>query len=459
MPDTYTYPETYILFNFINDLNASNLIWQYADTPQTMSFQGRYTLTNEAELLLLAKNCVAFNSINVKVPKAPYTGYEVLSDLLKQLSALLPTPTPAPAASSSYSALHLGDAAQVIGTSIVVASGAVIQGVQPATYSDSPVQFGQFVTIANELDASTKAVSAAATESIAQCVSDRLASEATINAAITANASTAASAVSSEASARAAADTSLQTQIDFHTAKLDIITASPDILQSFNGVKDFVDKLKADEDASLTSAVVILTKSIGDEATRAKSAEASLQTSLDSNVADLKATHAAAVLALQTAVAAEKGQRLVNDTIQQSAISTLSKKMDAILLALYQTKQPSIPSFPPAVTKSFVFPDGSHTELYRGIVDVLSTANLPMSADILAALPPPLADITATVQVTDSWRFDDPQLDYRRAKFKSYAWSADGSSVKLFFEDATRPGWGIDFFGQPVSGQAYSIVV
>ena len=55
MPDFYTYPETYILYNFINDLNASNLIWQYADTPQTMSFQGRYTLTNEAELLLLAK--------------------------------------------------------------------------------------------------------------------------------------------------------------------------------------------------------------------------------------------------------------------------------------------------------------------------------------------------------------------------------------------------------------------
>ena len=61
MPDKYTYPETYILYNFINDLNASNLIWQYGDTPQTMSFQGRYSLTNEADLLLLAKNCVAFN--------------------------------------------------------------------------------------------------------------------------------------------------------------------------------------------------------------------------------------------------------------------------------------------------------------------------------------------------------------------------------------------------------------
>jgi hypothetical protein len=281
MPDTYTYPETYILFNFINDLNASNLIWQYADTPQTMSFQGRYTLTNEAELLLLAKNCVAFNSINVKVPKAPYTGYEVLSDLLKQLSALLPTPTPAPTASSPYTPLHLGDAAEVIGTSIVVASGAVIQGVQPATYSDSPVQYGQFVTIANELDASTKEAFAAATESIAQCVSDRLASEATINAAITANATTAASAVSSEAAARESADADLQSLIDAHSATLDVITASPDILQSFNGVKDFIDQLKEDEQASLTSAVVTLTTSIGNESTRATSAEASLQTSLD----------------------------------------------------------------------------------------------------------------------------------------------------------------------------------
>ena len=282
MPDTYTYPETYSLNVFLGDLRASNIVWHYADTPQRMIFLGNRTLTNEAKLLLVANECITFNSINVKVLKSQYTGSEILSDLIKQLAALLPTPSPAPAASSAYSALHLGDAAEVIGSSIVVASGAIIQGVQPATYSDSPVQFGQFVTIANELDASTKAVSAAAKESIAQCVSDRLASEATINASIVANATTAASAVSSEAAAREAADTSLQTQIDSHTAKLDIITASPNILQSFNGVKDFVDKLKEDEQASLTSAVVTLTTSIGNEATRATSAEASLQTALDS---------------------------------------------------------------------------------------------------------------------------------------------------------------------------------
>jgi hypothetical protein len=97
---------------------------------------------------------------------------------------------------------------------------------------------------------------------------------------LTANATTAASSVSSEATARASADADLQSQLDSHGAKLDVITASPDILQSFNGVKDFIDQLKTDEQASLTSAVVTLTTSIGNEATRATSAEASLQTSL-----------------------------------------------------------------------------------------------------------------------------------------------------------------------------------
>jgi hypothetical protein len=197
-----------------------------------------------------------------------------------QDAGLLPTPTSAPAAESPYSPLHLGDAAEVIGNALVFDSTAVIQGLQPATYSDSPVQYGQFVTIANELDANTKTASATLTASIAQCVSDRLASEASINSTISGNAATAASAIASEAAAREAANASLQSQIDSHGAKLDVITASPDILQSFNGVKDFVDQLKTDEQASLTSAVVTLTTSIGNETTRATSAEASLQTSL-----------------------------------------------------------------------------------------------------------------------------------------------------------------------------------
>ena len=220
------------------------------------------------------------SQINVKIVTSPYTGYEVLSDLIKQLSALLPTPVPAPAAASSYSPLHLGDAAEVIGDAFVFESSAVIQGLLTAIYSDSPVQYGQFVTIANELDANTKTATSTLTASIAQCTSDRLASEATINSTIASNASSASSAVSSEAAARTNADAALQSQIDSHTAKLDVITASPDILQSFNGVKDFIDRLKTDEQASLTSAVVTLTTSIGNETTRASTAEASLETSI-----------------------------------------------------------------------------------------------------------------------------------------------------------------------------------
>ena len=347
--ESYTYPETYILFNFINDLNASNLIWQYADTPQTMTFQGRYTLTNEAELIRLANACVAFNSINVKVPKSPYTGYEVISDLIKQLSALLPTPTTAPAASSPFNALHLGSAAQVVGNALVFDPSSVIQGVQPAIYSDSPVPFGQFVTIANELDANTKAASAAAEESIAQCVADRLASEAAINATMVANAATAASGLVSETSRAQTAEADLQTQISAHSATLATITASPDILQSFNGVKDFVEQLNAAEEANLTSAVVTLTTSIGNETTRATGVEASLQTSLTTLTSSLSAEISRA------------------ETVEQEFQSTLSKILaflKSIDQDLYNQYSLAPVQSPRIIAFSFGLVQGGHVQMY-----------------------------------------------------------------------------------------------
>lgn len=346
MPDTYTYPETYILYNFINDLNASNLIWQYGDTPQTMSFQGRYSLTNEADLLLLAKNCVAFNQINVKVVKSPYTGYEVLSDLIKQLSALLPTPVPAPAASSPYTPLHLGDAAEVIGNAFVFDPSAVIQGLQAATFSDSPVTFGQFCGIANTLDANTKTATSTLTASIAQCTADRLASEAAI-------VSAAASALASETSARVAADSSLQSQIDSHTATLDIITASPNILQSFNGVKDFVDQLRADEQVSLASAVVALTTTIDAETSRASTSEASLETSISA----LTTSTASQIAALE----AEYDGQFVAVGTTLSKILAFLKSIDQDLYNQYSLAPVSSPRI---IQHTFGLVQGGDVQMY-----------------------------------------------------------------------------------------------
>ena len=245
-------------------------------------------------------------------------------------------------------------AAQVIGTSFVLASDAAIQGISVASYSDQAVPYGQLVTIANELDANTKSATSTLTASIAQCTADRLASESTINATIASNASTAASAVSSEATTRAAADSSLQSQIDAHTATtLDVITASPNILQSFNGVKDFVDQLRADEQVSLTNAVVALTTTIDTETTRATSAEASLEASLS---------------ALTTSVASQIAAVEADYDAQFSSVGTTLSKILAFLKSidqdLYNQYSLAPVSSPRIIQHAFGLVQGGDVQMY-----------------------------------------------------------------------------------------------
>ena len=234
---------------------------------------------------------------------------------------------------------------------------------------------------------------------------------------------------SQQAATKNYVDTTVATQ----TARIDaILDGSTVDLNTFSEIAAAITALGASETADILQKTGVVQQHLDTEAQRALDAEA----------------------ALALSVTAETGRAKLQETITQDSINTLKAQMNALLYYFFKNTQPNITNFPVPPAKSFFFPDGSHTELYRGVLDVLSTAHIPMTEAIRSALPP-ASTITDTVTVTDNWLFDSPVLARSQVVFKSYTWLADGSGLKLYFESATQPGYGANFFGESISGKAY----